>query len=184
MRLLAYASPTSDNDSRFLELKMNYDALFGFSQQPAAAVNPMGLPVNAGGQFGLTSYLPQSAEAAQTAWAMPTSQNFGAFASGYQNPNAQGGGGLGNWFKDANNLNAAFSGISALTSAYLGFQQLRNAKDSLRFQKEAFNTNMNNSIKSYNTSLEDRIRGRTSDYEGKESDVQSYLDRNRLSRSG
>lgn len=92
--------------------------------------------------------------------------------------------GIGSWFSNGNNLGAIASGLSALTSMYMGSRQLGIARDALDLQKTAFNTNLNNSIQNYNTSLEDRIRGRTADYDGKENDVQSYLDRNRLTRSG
>lgn len=81
----------------------------------------------------------------------------------------------GAWLANGQNLATVFQGISALTSAYLGFQQLKQAKDALKLQKEAFRTNLRNSTQTYNTSLEDRIRGRTSNYEGKESDVNAYL---------
>lgn len=74
----------------------------------------------------------------------------------------------------------ALQGLSSLFQAWNGMQTLGLAKDQFNFQKNAFNTNLNNQRQTYNTALEDRIRGRTSDYVGKEQDVQSYLDKNRL----
>ncbi len=71
-------------------------------------------------------------------------------------------------------------GLGSLFQAWNGMQTLGLAKDQLNFQKNAFNTNLNNQRQTYNTALEDRIRGRTSDYAGKEQDVQGYLDKNRL----
>lgn len=90
------------------------------------------------------------------------------------------GDGLTGWLGNGQNLNAAIQGISALTGAWMGYQNLKVAKDQLSFQKDAWRKNYGNSVKTYNTSLEDRIRGRTADYAGKEGDVQSYLDKNRL----
>jgi len=90
------------------------------------------------------------------------------------------GGGMGAWFGNGQNLGALAQGFGALTSAWLGYQNLRVAKDQLGFQKDAFNKNYKSQTQSYNTSLEDRIRGRTADYAGKEQDVQSYLDKNKL----
>lgn len=116
-------------------------------------------------------------------WADGMADRMGAWGQGTLPDVAGGGGwasGMGKWFSNGQNLGAVFQGISALTNAYLGFQQLGVAKDSLRFQKDAFQTNLRNSTQSYNTQLEDRIRGRTSDYAGKEADVQAYLDKNRL----
>lgn len=94
------------------------------------------------------------------------------------------GDGITGWLGNSQNLSAVFQGIGALTQAYLGFQQLRQAKEGLKFQKQAYKANLANSEQSYNTSLEDRIRGRTSNYAGKEEDVQSYLSANRLRQSG
>ena len=86
----------------------------------------------------------------------------------------------GAWLGNGQNLSAVMQGIGALTSAWLGYQNLRVAKDQLGFQKDAWAKNYKNSTQSYNTSLEDRIRGRTADYAGKENDVQAYLDKHRL----
>ena len=90
--------------------------------------------------------------------------------------------GLGKWMSNGQNLGTVMNGIGTLAQAYLGFKQLSLAKDQLKLSKEAFNANLNNSIASYNTSLEDRIRGRTSDYAGKENDVQAYLAKHSLKR--
>lgn len=84
------------------------------------------------------------------------------------------------WLGNGNNLGTVVQGIGALTNAWLGYQQLQQAKEGLAFQKTAFNTNLRNSTQNYNTSLEDRIRGRSADYAGKEADVQSYLAKHRL----
>ena len=89
---------------------------------------------------------------------------------------------LGSWMSNGQNLGTVMNGIGTLAQAYLGFRQLSQAKDQLKLSKEAFNANLNNSIASYNTSLEDRIRGRTSDYAGKENDVQAYLAKHSLKR--
>jgi hypothetical protein len=78
------------------------------------------------------------------------------------------------------NAGSIMNGIAALGGAYMGYKQLGMAKDQFNFQKKAFQTNLRNSIQSYNTALEDRIRGRTSAYDGKEQDVQAYLSKNSL----
>lgn len=90
------------------------------------------------------------------------------------------GDGVKGWLGNGQNLAAVFQGIGSLTQAYLGFKHLAMAKDAFKLQKEAYRTNLRNSTQTYNTSLEDRIRGRTSNYEGKEEDVNSYLNKNRL----
>lgn len=110
----------------------------------------------------------------------PVSPN--SFATG---GNAGGGFGakLTGWLGNTDNLNAAINGIGALTGAYLGFQNLRLAKDNLRFQKDAWAKNYANQAQSYNTSLEDRTRARYSARETDESKIQEYLNRNRLSKN-
>ena len=90
------------------------------------------------------------------------------------------GDGVTGWLGNGQNLGAVVQGIGALTNAYLGFRQLSMAKDQLNFQKSSWAKNFANSVSTYNTSLEDRIRGRTSDYAGKENDVQSYLAKHKL----
>lgn len=89
----------------------------------------------------------------------------------------------GGWFKNnAGTMGTVVQGIGTLAQAYLGYQQLKQAKAAFGLQKEMANANLNNSIKSYNNSLEDRIRGRTAAYAGKENDVASYLSAHSLSR--
>lgn len=51
-------------------------------------------------------------------------------------------------------------GIGGLGALWMGFQQNKLAQDALSFQKEAYQTNLANSIGSYNMTLEDRIRSR------------------------
>lgn len=86
------------------------------------------------------------------------------------------------WYKNFSNWGTIANGIGALSSAYLGMKNYKLAKEQLGLSKEAFNANLNNSIKTYNTSLEDRIRGRTAQYDNKENDVQSYLSKHSLKR--
>lgn len=86
--------------------------------------------------------------------------------------------------KNADGLSSLAQGLGALSGMYFGSRELGLAREQLGLQREAFNTNMRNSIQSYNTNLEDRIRGRTSNYEGKENDVRAYLDRHSLRRGG
>lgn len=79
------------------------------------------------------------------------------------------------------NLSSLAQGIGSIGQLYLGSQQLGLARDAFNQSKQAYQQNMANSIASYNTSLEDKIRGRSSNYAGKEADVQKYLSANKLS---
>lgn len=76
----------------------------------------------------------------------------------------------------------ALTGLTALASLFGASQQNSLAKKQFSFQKNLANTNLNNQIQSYNTSLEDRLNsrgvaeGRTSEYTAEQ------LARNRLTR--
>ncbi|MBZ6397061.1 MULTISPECIES: hypothetical protein [Pantoea] len=65
--------------------------------------------------------------------------------------------------------------LQGIGNLYLGMQSYGLAKQQFAAQQQAYKTNLANSVNSYNTALEDKIRGRTSDYAGKEQDVQNYL---------
>lgn len=54
----------------------------------------------------------------------------------------------------------ALSGLGSLAGIWGANQQNKLAKDQFQFQKDVTNTNLNNQIKSYNTTLEDRLSSR------------------------
>ena len=58
------------------------------------------------------------------------------------------------------NLGTAANIAGGLAGTYLGFKQLGLAKKNFNFQKQAYNTNLQNTVKAHNTSLEDRFRTR------------------------
>ena len=73
-------------------------------------------------------------------------------------------------------------GIGAIGGLWGSIQQNKIAKQQLTLSRDAFETNMRNSIQSYNTTLEDRIRARYA-MEGRGSgEADAYLDANRLRR--
>lgn len=79
-------------------------------------------------------------------------------------------------------LQLGLGGIQGLANLYNSFAANRLARDQFQFTKDVTNTNLNNSISSYNTALEDRARARGV-AEGQTGDqVSDYIARNRLSR--
>ena len=72
-------------------------------------------------------------------------------------------------------------GIGAIGGLWGAIQQNKIAKQQLALSKEAYNTNMNNTIKTYNTALGDRIRARYT-MEGRADQANSYIDENKLTR--
>ena len=71
--------------------------------------------------------------------------------------NQQGGSDLG-W--NMGTLNTGFKGLATLGNLWGAFQGNKLARKQLSLATDAYNTNLTNQIKSYNTSLEDRIRSR------------------------
>lgn len=76
----------------------------------------------------------------------------------------------------------ALGGLGALTSVWGGMQANKLANDQFKFTKDTTNTNLNNQIKSYNTSLEDRINARAAVQGNDSAYVSDYLNKNRLTR--
>jgi hypothetical protein len=135
--------------------------------------NPMGYVMGS----GLAAAMPEASMMAPV---------DGLNLAGTPTPGADGQGflgGVGNWFsKNGQLLNTGVQGISALYGIYNANKQLGLMKDNLKFQKKSWDQNLVNSLQAYNTSLEDKIRGRTSEYAGKEGDVQAYLSKNSLKK--
>lgn len=74
-------------------------------------------------------------------------------------------------------------GLGALNTGfgiYSGLKQLGLAEDQLNFTKNAFNTNLANSIKSYNNALEDRARSRYAYMTGNASNADDYINQHKL----
>lgn len=76
----------------------------------------------------------------------------------------------------------ALSGLQTLSNLWGAFQSNKMAKDQLKFAKETTNTNLNNQIQTYNTSLADRINSRAKVNGQNQQSVDEYLALNRLAR--
>jgi len=69
----------------------------------------------------------------------------------------------------------ALGAIQTLGSLWNSFQQNKLAKQSFQFQKDAFNTNLANQEKSYNTALEDRINARYVNEGRSQAEADAYI---------
>lgn len=76
----------------------------------------------------------------------------------------------------------ALQGLSSLAGIWSSMQQQKLAKEQFGFQKDVTNTNLNNSIKSYNTALEDRFGSRGVAEGRSEEYTRDKIAQNRLSR--
>lgn len=129
---------------------------------PGAAVSGLNQTTNT----GLTA--PVATAPGMTAPQVPsvaggaaTSQTPGFFAQG----------GIGQF---------ALGAIQTLGSLWNSFQQNKMAKESMKFQKEAFTTNLANQEQSYNTALEDRINARYVTEGKSQAEADAYIQKNSL----
>ena len=74
----------------------------------------------------------------------------------------------------------ALGSIQTLGSLWNSFQQNKVAKESMKFQKEAFATNLANQEQSYNTALEDRINARYVTEGKSQADADAYIQEHSL----
>lgn len=79
-------------------------------------------------------------------------------------------------------LGMGLNALNSIGNLWGAWQASKIAKDQLDFTKATTNTNLNNSIQSYNTALADRARARGAAEGQTAQDIQSYIDQNRLSR--
>ena len=107
--------------------------------------------------------------------------NFGGGQSGAVfNPTATAGSnGLG---FNMGTAGLALGGLNSLNSLIQGNKAFGLAKDQFKFQKDVTNTNLNNSIKSYNTALEDRLTARGAAQGDDPAAIAAQIEKNRLSR--
>lgn len=90
----------------------------------------------------------------------------------------------GSW--NLQGIGAGIQGLGSLASAfgnlYMGNKALKFAKDQFNFQKDLANTNLNNSIKSYNTKLGDIANTRSVMETGSTGKYDNWYNDNKLSR--
>lgn len=70
--------------------------------------------------------------------------------------------------------------LGGLGQLYLGFQANKTAKDALNFEKQAYQTNLQNQKKSYNMSLEDRAYARASQTNSTRESANDYIKKHKL----
>lgn len=79
-------------------------------------------------------------------------------------------------------VGAGLVGLQAITGLIQGNKQYKLARDQFKFQKQIANANLNNSIKSYNNTLEDRLNSRGFTEGRNAADTAAEIERKRLSR--
>lgn len=89
------------------------------------------------------------------------------------------GAGTGPGFFNTGNAQLVLGGIQTIGSLWNSFQQQKLAKETFAFNKQAYQTNLDNQRSTYNTALEDRIRSRYAT-EGRSEQADSYIDNHSL----
>lgn len=77
-------------------------------------------------------------------------------------------------------LGSLAKGIGAFGGLWSAFQQNKLARDAFDFQKKAYQTNLTNSIQSYNTALEGRTQARFAQENRSAADADRYIETHRL----
>lgn len=135
------------------------------------------------GDYGGSSYFPPAPIASNpiSAYGRGAGSSggmMGAINGGTPIGGAKGFGGIGG----LEGLNMGLQGLSMIGNFWNAFQAQKLAKQQFAFTKEITNTNLNNQIKSYNTTLDDRARSRGF-VEGQSAEqTQQYIDQNKLTR--
>lgn len=91
--------------------------------------------------------------------------------------------GSGNWFQNLGGFEGFANltkGLGSLGQIYAAFKGLRLAEDQFKFQKDAWKTDLANQTKTYNTSLEDRVRARYAQENKTSSAADTYIDQHKL----
>lgn len=137
-----------------------------------------------GGDLGLDiqSGMPGMAvAAAQSTQGLPYS-NYQGGMGGLDNLAAS----IGNQGKFGLNvptIGLALQGLGTIGSLWAGFKQLGLANKQFEYTKKITDTNLDNSIKSYNTSLADRARSRAFTEGRSQDEADSYVEKNKMTRS-
>lgn len=94
-------------------------------------------------------------------------------------PDATGAG--AGWFtKNMGTVKDVAGILGGFGQVWAGLQANKIAKDTLSFQKQSYETNLANQIKSYNLSLDDRIRARYAQTERSTADADAMIAANRM----
>ena len=70
--------------------------------------------------------------------------------------------------------------VQGLGGLFNNYNLNNQAKDNLKFQKQAYGTNLRNQTQAYNTNLEDRIKARYAQENRSQEEATNYINRNRL----
>ena len=133
------------------------------TQMGMSQVSSGGVPMGQVGAAGISDVTVQSPQVPQVGGPVPGAAQQG---SGFFSP--QGGAGM------------IMGGIQVLGNLWSSFQAHKMAKEQMSFAREQWDTNLENQTQSYNTALEDRIRGRYATGSKSEGELQGEINKHSL----
>lgn len=77
----------------------------------------------------------------------------------------------------------ALNGLQTIGNLWGAFQAMKLAKEQFKYTKGVTDTNLNNQIKTYNTSLADRAASRAVMQGQSQNDANAYVEQNKLTRA-
>lgn len=89
-------------------------------------------------------------------------------------------GGAGNFWSKDGGAGMILGGVQVLGNLWNSYQAHKMAKEQMSFAREQWNTNLANQTQTYNTALEDRIRGRYAQGTKTEAELQGEIDKHKL----
>lgn len=133
---------------------------------------------------GATTFTPSSAAILGTAGGGDSSGGIGSFLNGIfggggSTPDATGGAGFG---LNTGTGRGVLGALGTAGNLWQSWNANQLAQKTFNFQRNLANTNLTNSIRAYNTQLEDRARSRAVVEGQTDQQRQDYIDRNRLTR--
>jgi hypothetical protein len=146
------------------------DLNFGMLTSGGAFGDPSMYQMSTGG-IGLAGSLP-----ADPAMVTP---NLGAFGSAGGIGAAGRGSGFG---LNMGTAQLGLTGLNTIGNLWAAWKQQKLASEQFKFTKGITTTNLNNQIKSYNTSLDDRVRSRSVVEGTSAADAAAYYDKNKMTR--
>ena len=144
------------------DLGLGFDPIFGDSEYtPSIDLSKLGKPGNTGSTSGTSD-----------TFSIGNLSNLNTLLKGFNE--------LGNKNTLLGGLQLGLGGLNTLGSLYVANKQLGLADKNYDLQKKAFDTNLFNQTKSYNTKLEDIIRARYNTEGRSQQEADNYINSHKL----
>lgn len=152
-----------------------YNDIFGNAYNPAEINGPSYAPI---ASFGVPDLINPNSMITPGGFAAMDPVNTGV---GGLSKMGGAGGGFGD-ISTFGKIGMGLQGLQTIGGLISGFGQLSLAKKQFKLQKDVLNTNLNNQIQAYNTSLDDKARSRAVVEGQSDSERDAYIEANKARR--